>query len=606
MLPSTPEHPEPTPPAHWPAWVAVPLVAVVVAMALAGADAPPSGSVASAAELLVPLDGHRTLTTSADGVVTVTEHARTAGIEGALDAPSIVVSTLLEHGGEDGVRRSRFWRASRTDDEGGRVTDLYRLGETGVAQVATWGSELGLVFDPALVLVPADAVPGSSWQGTGSALPGGLLTYTASTQLVAVTEPILDYGGREIALEWGCIGVRLLVTITDPVDQAENQLDESTVWCPGRGPVWSTGTVNGASIGFAEVPTGAVEARGDSPRAAASWPRDARSLTAPVASTLTLTDGFFGDFLATGQYTLPVVAADADAVLIDDRGNSVQRWSLQSPEPASLWSSHPGGTILSAAAVGPLTVVTTEARQTAAYDLLGRRVWSTTMDELALAPVAQHAGDPIVLTLAGTVSRLDASSGVPRWSADLGGDGRGAPVAAAGVVLAADERGRVTAVDAETGELRWRIDPGPVEAMTVSELHGSAVLVLESGLALAVALSDGSTTWSVQSGGDVVHQVLAGDAAFVLVGQGATRAVHPTTGSVLWVDEGAAAAAIAGGSLVSLRASELVLQSVESGDTLASRTLGAVLPGVTRSLSIIGDSVIVVDSTGTMWRAAAR
>lgn len=606
MPPSTPEQPEPTPPANWAAWVAVPLVAVVVAIALVGADAPPSGSAMSAAELLVPLDGHRTLTTSADGVVTVTEHARTAGIEGALDAPSIVVSTLLEHGGEDGVRRSRFWRASRTDDVGGRITDLYRLGETGVAQVATWGSELGLVFDPALLLVPADATPGSSWQGTGSALPGGLLTYTASTQFVAVTEPILDYAGRKIPLEWGCIGVRLLVTITDPADQTENQLDESTVWCPGRGPVWSTGTVNGAPIGFAEVPTGALEARGDSPRAAAAWPREPHSLGAPVASTLALTDDFFGDFLATGQYTLPVVAADADAVLIDDRGNSVQRWSLQSAEPAALWSGHPGGTILSAAAIGALTVVTTEARQTAAYDLLGRRVWSTTMDELALAPVAQHAGDPIVLTLAGTVSRLDADTGMPRWSVDLGGDGRGAPVAAAGVVLAADERDRLSALDAETGELRWRIDSGPVDTVAVSEVHDVAVLALESGLTLGVSLSDGATLWNVPSGGGVVHQVLAADAAIVLVGHDATRAVQPSTGSVLWVDKGAFAGAIAGGSLVTLRNAELLLQSVDSGVTVASRTLSAVLPGVTRSLSIIGDAVVVVDSTGTLWRAVAR
>lgn len=580
----------------------VSITALALAIGLVVVDVPEAPVEGGAAARYVPLDGHRTLTTRGDGVITVTEHSRTVGLDGVFDAPASIVNAMFGQWGDRGVREAQLWRASRTEDGGARTVDLYRLSELGVSQIATWGGELGFVFEPELVLLSSTATPGDSWSSQGDALPGGVLTYTAAMSVVPVTGALLDYDGVEISQQGGCVGVQATVVITDPSDGASTTLEESTAWCAGRGPVWSTGSIDGESAGLAELTIRSLEPLGEPVGEAASVPKRPAALVALPETTLQVADGFFGDYIAIGQYSLPVSAAVSDLVLVDDRGDSLESWALDDSGATRRWSGRPGGTVVSAAAVGDLTLATTDRRQVAAYDALGRRLWSTTTDEVVVATPAGAGADPVVVTRAGNVLRLDARTGAPLWSVSLGADGRGAPVPVGDIVLAADERERLSALDADSGDLLWRIDAGLVDVISVSQAESLAVLAAESGTVLAVSLADGEVLWRSALPG-LARSIVNSAGAVLVVSNEVMLALDSDTGAVLWRGVGAQAAASAGEAVVVLLDNEVQLRDIATGFVIDRAPVQPSSPGVWRSIAITGATVVVVDSTGVlrMW-----
>ncbi|MDO9590266.1 MAG: PQQ-binding-like beta-propeller repeat protein [Microcella sp.] len=585
--------------AAWVPWVLVSVTALVLAVALVIVDSPSAPVGGGAAVHYVPLDGHRTLTTDGDGAVTVTEHTRRFGVDGALDAPVMLVNAMLEQWGDPGIREAQFWRASRTDEQGVRTTDLYRLSERGISQVASWGGALGFVFNPELVVLPASAAAGDSWTAEGDALPGGVLTYTASASVVPVTGALLDYDGVEISQQGGCIGVQFSLVITDPSDGATTTLDEGTAWCAGRGPVWSAGTINGESVGLAELPIRPLDPRGEYPAATLEPAEGDLGLSASREVALHVSDAFFGAHPSVGRYVLPARAAATDLVLVDDQGDSLQRWALGDSGASLRWSGRPGGTIVAAASVGSLTVATTDLRQVAAYDAIGRRIWSTTTDELVIdAPIA-IGRDLIVLTRAGTVIRLDGATGVPQWSVSLGADGRGEPLVIGDIVLAADERERLTALDARTGDVLWRVDAGATEAMTVDQAEQTVIVVTEEGAVAALSLTDGETVWRSAVTGSV--RAIAGVPGVVVVASDEiVLGLDAATGAELWRGVGAQAAARAGDVVVMLVGDEVVVRHSATGLELDRDNIAPIAPGVWRSLVVAGSTAVVVDSSGVL------
>ena len=56
------------------------------------------------------------------------------------------------------------------------------------------------------------------------------------------------------------MGVDSTVRIENPDDGSATDLVESTLWCPGRGVVWSTGTVDDQPFFVTEVRSRALRA----------------------------------------------------------------------------------------------------------------------------------------------------------------------------------------------------------------------------------------------------------------------------------------------------------------------------------------------------------
>ncbi len=593
----------------WVAWVVTPLIAVLLSVSLDAVDLVAPDVLGGASARFLPPEGQRTVMVAADGVETVTEHTRSIGVEGAFAAPLSVTSALLERLGDEALRRAQWWKASRVSSSGERYTDLYRLSEAGIGQVASWGGPVGFVFEPELLVLPAAVQPGDTWSDSGSALAGGVLTYDASSIARAATGPFTDAEGREVPLTGGCIGVETTLRLESPADDLATELVEAIVWCPGRGPVWSSGTLDGQPVGQAEVRPGALQAAEAPSAEVASWPE-------AVTSTSTLGDGrslelsiddpFFGSSEASGQFWVaPASTVDGRLVTANDRGDDVQVWSLGDGVATLDWAGHPGGTIVAVAAVGDLVLATTSRRQVVAYDSTGRRLWNWSADELVLiAPqAADLRGDEVaVVARSGTVTVLDASSGAVRWSRSLGADARAAAAAPGGFVIVADERERVTALDSTTGQQVWRRDAGLVDEIKVDPRGELVVAMTESGELFGLEAGDGAERFSTVFVGVAVDIAFGADEVVVLSDE-RTVALGALDGSVRWRSAGGVSLLGSGEVVGVVQRESVVLRATSDGAVVVERALTTGSASSSAAV-VVGTAIVLVESDGSLqsWR----
>lgn len=607
----------------WAAWVVTPLVAVLVGAGLDATDLVAPEPLGGASARFVPPEGHRSVAIDVDGVETVTEHARAIGVEALLGAPPAVGASILAALGDDEAMRAQWWRSTSTSTDGTGTTSLHRLGPDGVALAAVWGSDLGLVLEPELLLIPADARPGIAWSAAGSALEGGLLTYAADLSTWAADGPFADTQGRDIPLTGGCLGVDASLRIEEPTGSFTRTRDESSVWCPGRGVVWSSAAQDDRAVGYAEVRPDAIEPLALDARPARPW-SDAveagSALTRAARLERTIDDPYFGPAPAGGQYAVaPASTADGRLVMANDRGDDVEVWGLDGATAALAWAGHPGGTIVAVASVGDLIVATTAQRRVVAYDGTGRRLWSTAVDELVLAaPIAvgdaaDDRVDVAVVTRGGTVVRLDAATGAPAWSRSLGADARGAIVAAGDALLIADERERLTALDAATGDVRWRRDvglvdrlaAGPREAGTRAGGGSSAIAAITSAGRLVVLADDGGTIGELSLRGLATGLAVADGVALALTDEHLV-ALDAASGERLWSAAGGLALAGDGAALAVVDAESVELRSARDGAVVGAVDIAPSSIGATRSFLALGPALVAADSDGALHRWELR
>ncbi len=607
MTIGTPEPPlAPRGVAAWVPWVVTPLVAVMLSVSLDLVDLVAPEPLGGSAARFLPPEGHRSVTIAADSTETVSEHTRSIGVEGAFAAPLTITGALLARLGDEELQQAQWWRASRVSSAGDRATDLYRVSELGVAQVASWGGAVGFVFEPELLVLPAEVQPGDTWSDSGSALAGGVLTYSATSSAREATGPFTDTAGREIPLTGGCIGVESTIRIENPAEGFASELVEQIVWCPGRGPVWSSGTIDGQPVGQAEVRPGALVATTAPEQAVFSW-RDTVSTASTLgpgrALELSITDPFFGSSEAGGQFWVaPDVTADGRLVTVNDRGDDVQVWRVEAGEAAVEWAGHPGGTVVAVGVAGDLVLATNSRRQVAAYDSSGRRIWTRSTDELVMIPpraARQGATDIVVVARSGTVSMLAAASGEAVWSRSVGADARAAAVADDGTVLVGDERGRLTAVDGATGDRIWQRDVGLVDTVAVDTDAGLVVVQTEAGEAIGLDLGDGDERFS---------RVVTGIASGIAFGEGVVIALtdersiglDPGDGSVLW-RSGGGEAVLGGGEVVAIvhRAS-IVFRATNDGEIVDDEPFDLDSVSSSAAAVAVGPTIVLVDSAGAM------
>lgn len=144
----------------------------------------------------------------------------------------------------------------------------------------------------------------------------------------------------------------------------------------------------------------------------------------------------------------------------------------------------------------------------------------------------------------GMLVALDAGSGHPRWSVDLGPGSVGTPAASDGRVLVTDGldlqgsvRSRVHAYDLRSGRLLWERaiegDDGVVLIAAVAD--GVAHLVTSGGHVVALDMADGAERWRREvPAGESPSGALAGEVLYVTGSGDAVRAFDRVDGRELW------------------------------------------------------------------------
>lgn len=356
---------------------------------------PPPAPPASPGTTLLAPDGHvETLAAPGLQVWIETAQTSTASLLGsgppafALSDPDGPTDMLAEH----------HHRATSTWVRPGSVTqteEFYRVSADGVA--LTTSSQVGgeyAVYQPGLMLLPADIAAGRTWHGAGVMLTGAASDFHDVTQhtysfTARAQAPADDSGfGR------GCMAIEMTLT-------RDNEPSTSTrTWCSGRGLVADTSHDISATASSADAlaPLDLASAPGWRPD---TWrhPRtEHRTLPPPVSWNLaTAPTDLDGGFIVTDQNSGDVVATDATLAKVR-------------------WRTHPGGTITHATTAGELFVVATSQRRLVAYDRHGVRRWTRELPDLVAHPPQRHGDTLVVADVGGRVHGIDLRLGHIAWT----------------------------------------------------------------------------------------------------------------------------------------------------------------------------------------------
>ena len=407
----------------------------------------------TAALAYVPADGNvlwqrvdRTRETDNQTLTQVTESARFVGINGLISGDSFLVTRVLHQDYDDNPSDARIWRTSTTSVDDVGVADqtirYYRV--RGSVELAGERDPDGTItaYEPALVELPSDVGPGSTWTSAGSA--GDASDYTSSFRAAAGRDGCLDVDGELDLKPKGSA-------------QAGRRVVLERTWCPGRGLVRTS--ESGGDLLTVATP---VAAPAPGPRSTSSVPvawTDPRVWAPRTWDTVTVaesgeTRAMYGS-AATSIH--PVLTASGLVVRALHPPDDVLATTPKTGDAwTPAWSVHPGGTVLTLASYGSVVLVTTSERQLVAYSDAGLRLWQATLPEIGpSAPVQVSDDDAVLADLSGRVVRFGIADGAVRWQRSLGADVNRTPAVGAGLVVVADRSGTVTALDAATGASRW-------------------------------------------------------------------------------------------------------------------------------------------------------
>lgn len=520
------------------------LVTASTGAVLAVASSTATPEFGGAAARYVPADGHLEWVLDNAGALRSAESARSVGYAELLRLPALAANPLLDDLGTDAVRIAQFWRETSTTVSGGspgQTTDLHRLSDEGLTLVAGFGGATGFSYSPALLELPADVAPGSSWHSAGDALPNGIMTYTAQYTASAPSNEQLIEASRLTRAELGeCLQTDGGSTYRDSSGAVLLDIVETDLWCAGRGRVAIVATVNGSPVvqgplSKAEPGTSPHLDVAAEPPAPVAWssPGDWTVGEAPSGYH----DTFFGDQpLSVALANPPVRTASGLIVSANQTGDDLTAQRLDSGTFVRQWFAHPGGEILGMAAVGDVTVAATSRRQVVAYSGAGIRLWTRDVPELVLAtPVdaTTGAGERVVVAgLDGTVLLLDALTGDPVWERKLAADVSLPPLVAGSRIIVADRAGHLTAFRASDGEVAWSRDGEP--AVATLAIGPVAMFAGEDGYLRAYDAASGAELWSFRYTG-MVRAAVAVAGTVVLATDEHTVALDRSSGRQLWV-----------------------------------------------------------------------
>ncbi len=500
------------------AWVSVLAVVVLGAGSLAAADLPAAPLAGGEAARFVPADGAAMLVTSSDGSRAVHESARDTGPSLLLDLPGLAGGQVFSSMPAEGLETLQLWRESITPLEGDRPqsSTIHVLDDRGVSMLTSIGGEVGFVYTPSIVLLPADAAPGATWEGEGDAMPGGILRYTIRGEVTAGDEGCLvaTSDSRYLAAD---------------SDEALLELHEAATWCPGRGVVAATADVSGEPTGFASVPLPpAAELDRDAPRTESAPPAWSAGDWRGRDLSFVLSDPVYGD-AEQGTPFDGLAATTASGVLVSSFSSRLVAYGVEDAVATRRWVASPGGDLLTLTAIGDVVLAATAARRLVAYDDHGVRLWATSFPDVLAAPLsAAPGGDTVAVSLDGTLRRLDLATGEELWSVDLRTDIDAAPAVVGDAVVLVDRGGAVLARSLADGAEVWSTEVPLAERAAAGD--GIVAVQRSSGGIHVLDAADGSALWRGDQDG-------AGRAVAVAAGRVLARTDE---GVQAWDAEGAA------------------------------------------------------------------
>jgi outer membrane protein assembly factor BamB len=482
-----PTWPPPRPQRSW--WlplVVFGLVAVLVAAAAFVASSVGVAARATAAADYLPSDGavsyERTDTTrelkSVVGIA-VTESARLSGVAGLLSTDGAFASKMLAavYPDRDRIRILRTITTAINDPAATAQTIRFYRVNTGIELMGVSTPSEGYVYNPALVVLPADVRAGSHWNGAGSA--GDTFDYRSELRAEAS-------GGD-------CLSVEGEVRYLSKEGQLGRVITVSQTWCQREGLVTE-------SQSFADIRT--ASSRIDPPvpsiqtttNAPIRWTAPER-WTSKSMSTISINPTFGQDpMVGSPSPEVTPVRTESGLIIRPTSGSAdlVATTPKTLTEWTSIWRAHPGGTVLSLSAFGNVIIATTSNRQMVAYSDVGVRLWQLALDDLApTSPVRISGHDAVLVDLGGDVRKFDLVTGVVLWQQNVGSDVNVAPAVGAGVVVVMDRGGTTTAFEVSTGKPRWSLEMQGNAAVII----GETVVVIQDQTAHALSTITGVHRW---------------------------------------------------------------------------------------------------------------
>lgn len=550
------------------AWGAIVGVVALGSAGLAVSDLTLPPVEGGAAARFVPADGAAMLVTAADGARSVHEHARSTGPGLLLELPALVGSPVFEGADQDELGGVQLWRESvtRLDEDLPQNTTLYRLDGRGVSMLASIGGEVGFSYSPAIVMLPADAAPGATWEGEGAAMPADLLRYRMTGELARADD--------------GCLLATTDTRYLDPGTGAELlAISESATWCPGRGIVRDEGVVAGERVSFTSAELPELGGLGDpvaTEGVVADWTTASGWRSRPLA--LQVSDPVYGES-PQGVPLDGLTAPTPDGGFVAALGSRLARYTVEGATATRHWVASPGGDMLTLTTMGEVTLVSTTERRLLAYDGRGARLWATRFpDVVAAVPVAAPDGDVAVVSLDGTVRRIDLATGETVWSAALRTDVSEPLAVDAEVVVAVDRGGAVLARSLADGTERWSVELPSAERAVAGD--GTVAVQGANSDIWALDALDGSVHWDSDHAG-IARSLRVVDGWVVSQSDEGTVAWAAADGERMWSSPATEALLSDGARLVLVGAASVELREPD-GSLLEQLAIDAAPFGVTR------------------------
>ena len=475
-----------------------------------------------------------------------------------------------------------------------------------------------LVFDPPLLLRPADFRPGATWQTAGSL---GNFQYH-STGAIAV-EP--SYQGP-MGNFTDCRKVSLRLAI-----QQQSQVINDTTYldwyCSGVGQVAEQELdPTGKVLTRMQVVSSSHYANGAAQRQLVSRMPTVSLLDASAqAAPTTLSDpsGWVLDTLGrtrtaddtTESTVQPVwVPSNPPLLLVAGQGGDLLALDISRAPGQVLWGYHPNGTIFGQPTFDSIhqqVYFGDSGKQLVALDLRGLFRWSFTCgDNIVTRPVV--VGDSLVFGSEDrNVYALDARSGALLWKYTTGAAVVASPAVDSNTVMLGSDDGVVYAFNAASGKKQWVFSTGQaVEAPLVSA--GGIVFIASRDMNLyALQVSSGKQLWQTQIGNILRTQPALGkDAVYLIDENGHISAVSIADGKLLWTSveqdyEGAPV--LVGQTLLAAASGGMLYRLSEDGKRLSAISGTSAVPAlqdIDFRLGLVegGGAVWMVDTKGYIWR----
>jgi outer membrane protein assembly factor BamB len=482
-----PTWPAPQPQRSW--WrplIVFGLVAALVAGAAFFASSAGVAAQVTAAADYLPSDGavsyERTETSrelESEVGIAVTESARLSGVVGLLSTDGAFASRLLDvsHSERDRMQILRTTTTAINDPTATAQTIRFYRVNTGVELMGQSTPSEGYVYDPAMVVLPAEVRAGNQWSGAGSA--GDTFDYHSVLSAEASGDDCLKVEGEVRYLSKG--------------GQLGRVVTMSQTWCQREGLVAESQSFAAIRTSSSRInpPVPSVETTANSP---IHWAAPQR-WTAKTLSTISI-NPTFGQEPMVGSPSSAVASVRTESGLVIrptiGRGDLVATTPKTLTEWTSIWRAHPGGTVMSLSAFGNVIIATTSNREMIAYSDVGVRLWQLTLDDLApTPPVRISESDAVLVDLGGEMRKFDLGTGAVRWQQNVGSDVNVPPAAGAGVVVVMDRSGTTAAFEEATGERRWRLEMQGNAAAVI----GETVVVIQDQTAHALSTASGRHRW---------------------------------------------------------------------------------------------------------------